>query len=97
MHVLGADEGGGGKHADDKSVNKATEMMEDVSEGESEESNSEDDIILTELIEASDCESEQGTARGSTRQDYSLHASDKGRGILLFQLSHQNEACTIEI
>ena len=68
LHVLGADEGGG-KHADDKSVNKATEMLEDESEGESEESNSEDDIVLAELIEASDCDSEQGTAGGSTRQE----------------------------
>ena len=76
LHVLGADEGCG-KHADDKSVNKATEMLEDESEGESEESNSEDDIILAELIEASDCDSEQGTAGGSTQQDYSLHSSDK--------------------
>lgn len=65
LHVLGADEGGG-KHADDKSVNKATEMLEDVSEGEREESNSEDDIVLIELIEASDCESDKGTAWGST-------------------------------
>ena len=76
LHVLGADEGGG-KHTDDKSLNKATEMLEDVREGKNEESSSEDDIVLTELIEASDCDSEQGTAEGSTRQDYSLHASDK--------------------
>ena len=78
MHVLGADEGGG-KHADDKSLKKATEMLEDVSEGENEneESSSEDDIVLAELLEASDCDSEQGTAGGSTRQDYSLHASNK--------------------
>ena len=41
-------------------------MLEDVSEGESEESNSEDDIVLAELIEASNCESEKGTAAGST-------------------------------
>ena len=52
-------------------------MLEDVSEGEIEESNSGDDIVLAELIEASDCYSEQGTARGSTQQDYSLHSSDK--------------------
>ena len=32
-------------------------MLEDVSEGESEESNCDDDIVLTQLIEASDCES----------------------------------------
>ena len=65
LHVLGAGEGGG-KHADDKSVNKAAVMLEDVSEGEREESNSEDDIVLAELIEASDCESKKGTAGGST-------------------------------
>ena len=41
------------RHADDKSVNKATEILEDVSEGESEESNNDDDVILAELIEAS--------------------------------------------
>ena len=76
LHVLGADVGGG-KQAYDKSLNKATEMLEDLSEGKNEESSSEDDIVLTELIEASDCESEQGTAGGSTRQDYSNHASDK--------------------
>ena len=76
LHVLGADEGGG-KHADDKSLNKATEMLEDVCEGENEESSSEDDIVLAELTEASDCDSEQGTAGSSTQQDYSLHASDK--------------------
>ena len=76
LHVLGADEGGG-KHADDKSLNKATEMLEDVREGENEESSSEDDIVLAELIEASDCDSEQGTAGSSKQQDYSLHASDK--------------------
>ena len=35
LHVLGADEGGG-KHVDDKSLKKATEMLEDVSEGENE-------------------------------------------------------------
>ena len=40
--------------------------MEDVSEGEREESNSEDDIVLAVLIEASDCESKKGTAGGST-------------------------------
>ena len=33
LHVLGADEGGG-KHADDKSLNKAKEMLGDVSEGD---------------------------------------------------------------
>ena len=76
LHVLGADEGGG-KHADDKSLNKATEMLEDVSEGENEESSSEDHIVLAELIEASDCDSEQQIAGGSTWQDYSNHASDK--------------------
>ena len=43
-------------------------MLEDVSESESEESNSEDDIILAELIEASDCESQQGTTGGSTQR-----------------------------
>ena len=41
-----------------KSLNKATEMLEDVREGENEESSSEDDIVLAELIEASDCDSE---------------------------------------
>ena len=56
LHVLGANKGGG-KHPDDKSLNKGTEMLEDVSEGESEESNCDDDIVLTQLIEASDCES----------------------------------------
>ena len=65
LRVLGAGEGGG-KHADDKSVNKAAVMLEDVSEGEREESKSEDDIVLAELIEASDCESKKGTAGGST-------------------------------
>ena len=49
-------------------------MLEDLSEGESEGSN---DIALAELTEASDCESEQGAAGGSTRQDYSFHARDK--------------------
>ena len=67
MHVLGADEGSG-KHTNDKSLNKAAEMLEDVSEGESEESNRKDDIICAELIEASDSESEQGTAEESARQ-----------------------------
>ena len=38
-----------------------SEMLEDVSECEIEESISEDDIVLAELIEASDRESEQGT------------------------------------
>ena len=52
-------------------------MLEDLSEGESEESNSEDDIVLAELIEANDCESEQGTAGGRTQKNYSLHSSDK--------------------
>ena len=38
-------------------------MLEDLSEGESEGSN---DIALAELTEASDCESQQGAAGGST-------------------------------
>ena len=102
MYFSGADQGGG-KHADDKSVNKATEMLEDISEGGSEESSSEDEIVLAALIEASDCESEQGTAGGACdRITLSIPATNcglffRGRGILWFQLSHQTEACKIEI
>lgn len=77
LHVLGVDEGDG-KHAYDRSLNKAAEkILDDVSESESEESDSEDDVVLAELIEANDSDSEQGTARGSTLQDNSLDASDK--------------------
>lgn len=77
LHVLGADKGDG-KHADDRSHDKAAEkMLDDVSESESEESDSDDDIVLAELIEANDSDSEQGTAGGSAHQDNSLDASDK--------------------
>ena len=58
-------------------TNLSTKLEKDASESEIEESNSEDDIVLAPLIEASDCESKQGTAGGSTQQDYSLHSSDK--------------------
>ena len=53
----------------DLSTKLQKKMLDDVSESESEESDSEDDVVLAELIEANDSDSEQGTAGGSTHQD----------------------------
>ena len=50
-------------------------MLEDLSECESEESNSKDDIVVADLIEASDCESEQETAGGSRDKLWSVFQS----------------------
>lgn len=69
MHVLGENEGeqNDGEHSKNaESLDEATEMLEDETDdecGESSSSNSdsEDNIVLAELIEESNSEPEQGS------------------------------------
>ena len=71
MHVLGENEGeqNDGEHSkNDESLNEAAEMLEDETDDEcvessSSNSDSEDDIVLAELIEESNSEPEQGIVR----------------------------------